>query len=71
MWRTGQQAQTPKKLLDAVKVDTKKNKVQVDLSRLYKSIDLHETLSNLTGKRIRRIKPDLVVFEDGADMIKW
>jgi hypothetical protein len=42
------------KLLDAAKVDTKKNKVQVDLSRLYKGIDLPETLSNLTGKRIRR-----------------
>jgi adenine-specific DNA-methyltransferase len=54
------------KLLDAVKVDTKKNKVQVDLSRLYKGIDLPETLSNLTGKRIRRIKPDSVEFEDGT-----
>jgi len=27
--------------------------MQVDLSRLYKGIDLPETLSNLTGKRIR------------------
>jgi hypothetical protein len=42
------------KSLDAVKVDTKKNEVNVDLSRLYKGIDLPETLSNLTGKRIRR-----------------
>jgi hypothetical protein len=60
------------KLLDAVKVDTKKNKVQVDLSRLYKGIDLPETLSNLTGKRIRRILPDSVEFEDGTviDLIK-
>jgi hypothetical protein len=54
------------KLLDAVKVDTKKNEVQVDLSRLYKGVDLPETLSNLTGKRIRRIKPDSVEFEDGT-----
>ena len=37
-----------------------------DLSRLYKGIDLPETLSNLTGKRIRRIKPDSVEFEDGT-----
>jgi len=29
--------------------------VKVDLSRLYKGIDLPETLSNLTGKRIRRV----------------
>ncbi|MCX6842028.1 MAG: site-specific DNA-methyltransferase [candidate division WOR-3 bacterium] len=55
-----------RKLLDAVKVDTKKNKVQVDSSRLYKGIDLPETLSNLTGKRIRRVKPDSVEFEDGT-----
>ncbi len=66
------------KLLDAVKVDTKKNKVKVDLSRLYKGIDLPETLSNLTGKRIRRIlpappsaqwpagEPGAVEFEDGT-----
>jgi len=55
--RTGQRAHVPKKLLDAVDVGTKKNKVKVDLSRLYKGIDLPETLSNLTGKRIRRILP--------------
>jgi len=35
-------------------------------SRLDKGIDLPETLSNLTGKRIRRIKPDSVEFEDGT-----
>ena len=40
--------------------------MQVDLSRLYKGIDLPETLSNLTGKRIRRILPDSVEFEDGT-----
>jgi len=57
------------KLLDAVKVDPKKNEVQVDLSRLYKGIDLPETLSNLTGKHIRRIKPDSVEFEDGNDQM--
>jgi adenine-specific DNA-methyltransferase len=40
--------------------------VQVDLSRLYKGIDLSETLPNLTGKRIRRVKSDSVEFEDGT-----
>jgi hypothetical protein len=29
--------------------------MQVDVSRLYKGLDLPETMSNLTGKRIRRI----------------
>ena len=47
-------------------MDTKKNTVKVDLSRFYKGIDLPETWSNLTGKRIRHIKPDSVEFEDGT-----
>jgi len=33
--------------------------MQVDLSRLYKGIDLPETLSNLTGKRDDGIGLDL------------
>jgi len=32
--------------------------VKTGTSRLYKGIDLPETLSNLTGKRIRRVKPN-------------
>jgi len=35
------------------------NDMQVDLSRLYKGIDLPETLSNLTGKRDDGIGLDL------------
>ena len=35
---------------------------------MYKGIDLPETLSNLTGKRIRRILPDSVEFEDGTSI---
>jgi len=38
--------------------------VKVDLSKLYKNIDIPETLSNLLGKRIKRITPDYVEFED-------
>jgi len=53
------------KMLDALEVDLKKNKVNVDLSKLYDGIDIPETLSHLTGKYIRRIKPDSVEFEDG------
>ena len=43
------------KMLEALEVDTKKNTVKVDLSKLYKGIDIAETLSNLTGKWIKRI----------------
>jgi adenine-specific DNA-methyltransferase len=53
------------KMLEALEVDTKKNKVKVDLSKLYDGIDVAETLSNLTGKWIKRITADSVEFEDG------
>ena len=54
------------KLLDAVKVDKKKNKVEVDLEKLYDGIDLAETLSCLTGKWIKHITEDTVEFQDGT-----
>ncbi|HWP81397.1 MAG TPA: DNA methyltransferase [Bacteroidota bacterium] len=53
------------KMLQALEVDLKQNKVKVDLSKLYKNIDIAETLSNLTGKWIKRITRDTVEFEDG------
>jgi adenine specific DNA methylase Mod/very-short-patch-repair endonuclease len=61
------------KMLEALEVDWEKGKVRVDLSRLYEGIDIPETLSNLTGRWIRRIYPDpqnpkvvaAVEFEDG------
>ncbi len=59
------------KLLDCVEVDYEKDKVNVDLSKLYsgerdgKEIDIAETISNLRGKWIKRIEEEKVVFEDG------
>jgi adenine-specific DNA-methyltransferase len=61
------------KMLEALEVNLEQGTVQVDLSRLYENIDLPETLSNLTGKWIRRIDPApndsrvpaAVVFADG------
>jgi len=61
------------KMLEALEVNLERGTVQVDLSKLYENIDLPETLSNLTGKWIRRIEPDpndprvpaAVVFADG------
>lgn len=54
------------KMLEAVKVDKKKNKVEVNLEKLYDGIDLAETLSCLTGKWIKRITKDTVEFQDGT-----
>jgi adenine specific DNA methylase Mod len=53
-----------KKLLDALKIDYKNNKVKVDLSKLYKNIDIAETLSNLKGKWIKRIAENEVELAD-------
>jgi adenine-specific DNA-methyltransferase len=54
------------KMLEAVQVDRKQNKVEVNLETLYDGIDLAETLSCLTGKWIKRITKETVEFEDGT-----
>ena len=65
------------KMLEALEIDYKNNKVKVDLSSLYPpsnsplskggygGIDIPETLSNLLGKWIKKITPDYIEFEDG------
>jgi len=53
------------KMLETLKVDYEKNKVEVDLSKLYENIDIPETISNLLGKWIKKITHDYVEFEDG------
>jgi len=54
------------KMLKALEIDYKNNKVKIDLSKLYESIDIAETLSNLTGKWIKKIKKDEIEFADGT-----
>lgn len=54
------------KMLRALDIDYENNKVKVSLSELYSGIDIPETLSNLTGKWIRRINGSEVEFEDGT-----
>ena len=45
------------KMLKALEIDYENKKVNVDLSKLYENIDIAETISNLTGKWIKRITP--------------
>ena len=52
------------KMLSALEIDYKKNKANIDLSKLYPDIDIAETLSNLTGKWIKRISDGEVEFTD-------
>jgi adenine specific DNA methylase Mod len=54
------------KMLECMEIDYENNKVKVDLDKLYPNIDIAETLSNLTGKWIKKISDDEVEFEDGA-----
>ncbi len=53
------------KMLSTLEIDYKNNKVKVDLDKLYNGIDIAETISNLSGKWIKKINADSVEFEDG------
>ena len=53
------------KLSHILEVDYENDRVEVNLEKLYKNIDIAETLSNLLGKWIRRITENHVEFEDG------
>jgi len=54
------------KMLESLEVDYKNNKVKVDFSKLYKNIDIPETLSNLFRLYIKQITNEFVEFENGA-----
>jgi len=56
------------KMLEALEVDYENNKVKVDLQKLYSNIDIPETLSNLLGKYIKKIKPNEVEFENSEKL---
>jgi adenine specific DNA methylase Mod len=56
------------KMLRALEIDYENRKVKVDLNKLYPNIDIAETLSNLTGKWIKKIEEDQVEFEDGNNV---
>jgi len=57
------------KMLKALEIDYENNKVKVDLTKLYPNIDIAETLSNLTGKWIKKIEADKVWLEGMDDPI--
>jgi adenine specific DNA methylase Mod len=53
---------------DVIKLDEKTKKIKVDLTKLHNDIDIPETLSQLTGKFIKQIKKDRVIFVDGSEI---
>ena len=50
----------------AVKINAKDKTVQVTLNKLYPNIDAAETLSLITGKKIKKITAEEVKFNDGS-----
>jgi len=52
------------KLLDAMELDYKNNKIKINFDEIYPNIDIAETLSNLKGKWIKKIAKDSVVLLD-------
>jgi len=52
------------KLLDAMELDYKNNKISIKFDEIYPNIDIVETLSNLKGKWIKKITKDSVVLMD-------
>ena|SRR5690554_2246267 len=57
------------KLLEAIEIDYEKKDAKVVFEKLYPDVDMAETLSNLSGKHIKQIFEDKVVFEDGSEVI--
>ena len=53
------------KLLEAMELDYKNNKIKIDFSKIYPDIDLAETISCITGKAIKKVEKDVVVLEKG------
>lgn len=52
------------KLLDAVELDYKENKIKINFDNIYPNIDIAETLSLVKGKRIDKIGKDFVMLKD-------
>jgi len=57
------------KLLEAIEIDYEKKNAKVVFEKLYPDVDIAETLSNLSGKHIKQVFEDKVVFEDGSEVV--
>lgn len=57
------------KLLDAIEIDYKNKNAKVVFENLYPDVDIAETLSNISGKHIKQIFEDKVVFEDDSEIV--
>ena len=53
---------------EVVELDDESKSIKVDLTKLHNKIDIPETLSFLTGKFIKQILKDKVVFTDDSEI---
>jgi adenine-specific DNA-methyltransferase len=52
----------------ALDIDFKKEKAKFVFEKLYPDVDIPETISNLFGKKIKKIKKDKVIFIDDSEV---
>ena len=51
-----------------LEIDLKKEKARFVFEKLYPDVDIVETISNLFGKKIKKIGKDKVIFEDDSEV---
>lgn len=57
------------KLADkGLEIDLKKEKARFVFEKLYPDVDIAETISNLFGKKIKKIGKDKIIFEDNSEV---
>lgn len=56
------------KLLDAMVIDEEKEEVKIHFELLYPDVDIAETISNITGKKIKKLNKERVIFEDDTQI---
>lgn len=57
--------QKDEKLLDAILIDHENERVKIHFENLFPDVDIAETLSNLIGKKIKKLNKEWVIFDDG------
>lgn len=55
-----------KQAKDGMEIDFKKEKAKFTFEKLYPDVDIAETISNLEGKKIKKILKDKVIFDDDS-----
>jgi adenine-specific DNA-methyltransferase len=55
------------RLANCLKIEN--DTVKIDFKELYPDVDIAETISNLTGKKIKKINDKRVIFEDNTEIV--